>query len=388
MEKYSKYSIEDFTTDSDFINWVIYPDEVSENFWIFIINEYPSQKGKIEEAISLINSIKAKDPSVPQESIERMWNNIRLKSTNQKRLKLYSYMRWAAVLVILLGSSVLISQFIKTTDSYIVETDFTKVNKAQIILSDGSIKLIDKEESEIEIKLSGDIIVNNDTLKSRKQSIKKEKLNHIVIPYGKQSRLQLPDGTIVNINAGSQISFPSVFSGSKREVYLVGEAFFKVKSNKQKPFIVHTPEISVTATGTEFNVSAYTDDNFTQTVLVEGAVSICKNAFFSKKREIKPGESAFFDKNSGIVTTHPVDIEQYVSWIHSFIICKNDQVIDVIKKIERYYNRKISIEQSITDITFSGKLDLKEDVVSVLESITYASSLDLEITNDKILIKN
>ena len=96
------------------------------------------------------------------------------------------------------------------------------------------------------------------------------------MPYGQQSSLQLPDGTHVYVNAGSQLSFPAVFSGEKREVYLTGEAFFDVHKDKEHPFIVNTPDIEIMVTGTEFNVSSYSDDNFTQTVLVEGAVSVRK----------------------------------------------------------------------------------------------------------------
>ncbi len=387
MQKYSKYSIEDLTTDSGFINWVLHPNETSDKFWNGVIKKYPSQKKKIEEAAYLINSIKAKNPSVPQERIEIMWNNIRLKSSNQTRLKFHRYMRWAAVLVILLGSAAIVSQFIQTPDFEFAETDITQVDEAHIILADGSTKSIDKEESEIEIKSSGVVIINNDTLRTSQQAIKKEKLNHVVMPYGKQTSLQLPDGTTVFINAGSRFSFPSGFSKNRREVYLVGEAFFEVESNKQKPFIVHTPEIDITVTGTRFNVSAYSDDNFSQTVLVSGAVSVSKNKWLGRKLEITPGESALLDKESGVVTTSTVETSQYTSWIYGYIVCENNPVNEVMKKIERYYNCKIIIDTSITGISFSGKLDFKEDVVSVLESIAYASSLKIEITNNEIFIK-
>ena len=388
MKKYSKYNIEDFTTDLDFINWILHPNEISDKFWNEILSKYPSQKKKIEEAGSLINSIQAVDTTILQERIDRIWNNIWLKPSNQKKLRLHNYMHWAAILIIFLGSAVVISQLVKTPDFEFTEINISKIEEAQIILADGSIKSIDKEESEIEIKSSGEVIINNDTLRANLQNGKKEELNHIIIPYGKQSSLTLADGTIVHINAGSRISFPSVFSGAKREVYLVGEAYFEVESDKQKPFIVHTPDVNVAVTGTKFNVSAYSDDNFTQTVLVTGAVSISKNSLLSKEQEIKPGESALFDKESKVITTSHVETSQYTSWIHGYIICNNDQVTDVIKKIERYYNRIISVDQSITDITFSGKLDLKEDITNVLESIAYASSLEIKITNDQILIKN
>ena len=225
-EEYSKYRVEDFATNSDFINWVLSPNETTNAFWKGVIRKFPSQKKKIEEAITLINSVQAVDNPVAQERIDKILYNIRLRLDNNKSLKLYRYMRWAAVLIILLGSSILISQFNQTSDFDFALGDNSQIDKAQIILADGSIRSIEKEESEIEIRSSGEVIVNNDTLKTSKLSISKEEHIHVVMPYGKQSSIQLPDGTTVFINAGSRISFPPRFLGSKRDVNGYCSSFF------------------------------------------------------------------------------------------------------------------------------------------------------------------
>lgn len=388
MKKYTKYSVEQFASDSQFINWVISPNEESEKFWNGVIKQNPNQKGKIEEAASLIKSIKAVETLVPQERLDKIWDNISEKQNRVKKLATYSYLRWAAVLVILIGFAAVLSQLTQNPGFEFAEMDSSPINEAQIIMADGSTKSIEQQESEIEINSSGEVIVNNDTLKITQQGTNKEKLNQVIMPYGKQSSLLLPDGTKVFINAGSRISFPSAFSGSKREIYLVGEAYFEVESNKQKPFIVHTPDIDVTVTGTKFNVSAYSDDSFAQTVLVSGVVSVSKKTLLSKTIEIKPGESALFNKEQAEITTRKVNTDNYTSWINGYIICNNDPVTSVVKKIERYYNHKIDIGANLDGITFSGKLDLKDDIQKVLESLAYASSLNIEILNQKIIIKN
>ena len=386
MKKYSKYTVEDFTTDSEFLDWINYPSLELDEYWTDVIEHHPSQKIKIEEAASLINSLKDIPEFVSQEKIDKLWEKIQ-DETNQKRiLNLTPFMKWAAVFILLIGVSTVLFQLLQSPDYEFSDLDHTPISEAKIILSDGSSTLIDKEESAIEIKQSGEVIINNDTLTTSFHQLKKNKLNHVVMPYGKQSSLILPDGTKVFINAGSRISFPSSFSESKREVYLVGEAFFKVEENKQKPFIVHTADMNVLVTGTEFNVSAYNDDSFTQAVLVEGEVIVSKNSLLSSKQKIKPGESALFNKESGDVLTEMVDTDQYTSWIHSYIICKNNAVADVIKKVERYYNRKITIEEEVPELSFSGKLDLNENIESVLEAITFASSLNLEFKDDEIRI--
>ena len=113
-----------------------------------------------------------------------------------------------------------------------------------------------------------------------------------------------------------------------------------------------------------------------------------KNELFGKRVDILPGESAFFDKESKSINTSKVDTEQYTSWIHGYIICKNDPVNEVIKKIGRYYNRDIKVMDNLSGITFSGKLDLKENVQNVLGSIAYTSSITIETESDIIRIKN
>ena len=385
MSKYQKYSVEQFSTDSYFIKWVVSPNEVSDKFWNEFINQFPYQKDKINEAIYLVAALKAIEPSVSQERLNLVWN--RISSSQHKKRQLYPLLRWAAIIIIILSISVILPRFLKSPDFDFVETDITQIEEAKVILSDGSVKSIIKDESEIEVISNDEIIVNNDTIQNTSNSKTKENLIKVVMPYGKQSSLQLPDGTNVFINAGSQLSFPSNFDGKYREVYLVGEAFFEVNENEELPFIVHTPDINITVTGTQFNVSAYPDDGFIRTVLVSGAVSITKQALFGKTLDIKPGEAAFLIKEEGTININEVDTELYTSWIHGYVISRNDPIWQVVRKLERYYNCEIEFEQDIGQITFSGKLDLKEDVVKVVELFAYASSLKVEINNDKIKIK-
>ena len=262
------------------------------------------------------------------------------------------------------------------------------VNDAQVIFSDGSIKSIDNKDSEIEVRSNGEIVIESDTVIHETPAKEKSKLTHIVMPYGKQTQLQLPDGSTVYVNSGSKLSFPTQFTGNTREIYLLGEAYLRVQQDVHKPFIVHTPEMDVHVTGTEFNVSAYPDDDFVQTVLLEGKVSVRKNGMFSSAIEIVPGEGAFMNKKSGEVTTERVETNQYASWIYGYIICNNERIEEITKKIERYYNCKINIPANISAITFSGKLDLKEDVQKVLETVAFASSLKMEQTENGYELKN
>ena len=385
MEKYAKYSVEDFTTDKSFIHWVISPDSAADRYWDGIIREFPHQKETIEEAVILVKTFQVTEPSIPEERISRLKDRIDKKHQKSKGRKLNTLFRYAAILIALVSISIFIPRFYNTPNDVFNQTEIADGSEAQIIMSDGSKKTITKKNSEILVESSGQIIINSDTIKNT-PSLQKEKLNQVIMPYGKQTSIHLPDGTKVYINAGSKISFPSVFSGAKREVFLVGEAYFEVVKNRAKPFIVHTADMNVTVTGTKFNVSAYAEDSFTETVLVSGAVNVSKQALLSKKIEIMPGECARYSKETSNIATEKVNTSFYTSWKNGYIICENDPLQDVVKKIERFYNKKISIEKSVENISFSGKLDLSGDIIEVLGSIVFASSLQLNNKVDQFVI--
>lgn len=132
--------------------------------------------------------------------------------------------------------------------------------------------------------------------------------NMVIAPLGSKSELILPDGTKVWLNAGSKLSYSQTFNSTGRDVYLEGEAFFKVKTNPQKPFVVRTSEISVKAYGTEFNVKAYPEENTITTTLVEGNVKI--QSIENKNRKflisLKPNQKLTYIKMP-VVSNTPSD---------------------------------------------------------------------------------
>ncbi len=114
--------------------------------------------------------------------------------------------------------------------------------------------------------------------------------NEITAPLGSKSNIHLPDGTEVTLNAGSKLTYGMDYGNKTREVTFIGEGYFKVAKQKNKPFIVHTFKTSIQALGTEFNVKAYPDENIIETILVKGSVLV---------NEIDPSKNSGV-KNEGI----------------------------------------------------------------------------------------
>ena len=261
--------------------------------------------------------------------------------------------------------------------------------KGKIILSDGSMKEFDSEKTIIRQMASGNLTVNNDTVRliGPVDKISGKKMNRIIIPYGKRSEVTLSDGTHIWLNSGSQLSYPSVFGSDSRQVFLSGEAFFEVSKDKTKPFYVSVKNFKIKVLGTKFNVTAYEEDSVIRTVLQEGKVTASKDQLFAKETVLSPGEEIVFDKENGNTEKAKVDVLLYTSWVSGYLIFHNESTLEVLKKLERYYNRQIKAGVNLENKTFSGKLDLKEDIHNVLENVAYASSLEVTEQDNMFLIK-
>jgi ferric-dicitrate binding protein FerR (iron transport regulator) len=103
--------------------------------------------------------------------------------------------------------------------------------------------------------------------------------------------------------------------------------------------------------------------------------------------ELYPGERIVYNKQEDNMEKDRVDVELYASWVNGYLIFDNEPVENIFKKLERYYNKKILIEKHYGQSTFSGKLDLANDIEKVLENIAFSASFSVVIENDTYIIK-
>lgn len=172
----------------------------------------------------------------------------------------------------------------------------------------------------------------------------------VFVHYGKQSTVTLSDGTFVMLDAGSILRFPKKFSANKREVYLTGEAYFKVRHNALRPFVIHANQGIITVLGTEFNVRAWqNDDGQVQVVVLNGKV-----ALKSKEAKDQNGVIITKDEMSYLAPNQPkpsapvhVDVEPYVAWMKRELILRNTPLSDVLDRLSRWYNLEIQLPNPI-----------------------------------------
>lgn len=189
------------------------------------------------------------------------------------------------------------------------------------------------------------------------------KINQVIVPYGVPQRKLLPDSTVVWLNAGSRIRYAENFIQKRRDVYLEGEAYFKVKHDADHPFIVHAGNIAVRALGTEFNVQAYPDDSRIEATLIKGKVQITMSEKPGQKIILVPNEKLTVtnktfklsgerlkDMSFKVEQVMPLPSINYfpeVAWMQDELAFQNEAFGELAKRMERRYNVHLIFKDTV-----------------------------------------
>lgn len=168
----------------------------------------------------------------------------------------------------------------------------------------------------------------------------------IITAYGNMSNTTLPDGTTVWLNANSSLTYNPVMDGATRNVMLKGEAYFEVKADARHPFNVITPYLTVTATGTEFNVNAY--DSIASVTLVNGHVNVGVN---ERSMPLSPGAHLAIT-DGRVVINNGVDTEKYCCWKNGWLIFEDEFLVDICNRLQQIYDVKFDIAPELKNRTF------------------------------------
>lgn len=173
-----------------------------------------------------------------------------------------------------------------------------------------------------------------------------EKYAEVTAATGSVIRYELPDHSVVWLNSGSTLRYPTVFRSDNRNVELNGEAYFEVEADNERPFYVNTRQgLTVYVYGTRFNVTAYEDDSNIETVLEKGKVNVISP---DRKTimQLAPGEQLLYNKQSQKLIKNKVDIYEKVAWKDGKLIFRNASLDDIFKRLSRHFN---------VDIQFNNK---------------------------------
>lgn len=202
--------------------------------------------------------------------------------------------------------------------------------------------------------------------------------NTIEVPLGTRSSFTLPDGTFIWLNAGSSLKYPLPFNKRNREVTLNGEAWFDVKKDSQRPFVVSTSDINIKVLGTSFNCSAYTNAEKIETALVEGEIEIWgkngKNKFL-----VKPGELAVFSKEEKTIEKSQTNLDKHIAWKSGKIMFRDDPMDKVIEKLGRWYRVEFQVEDpEILKYTYSATFS-GESLDQILKMLALSAPINFQL---------
>lgn len=368
--------------EMELFEWALTPsnqegvNSLLQNYWQGVTAEDDMTE---EKAISMLQSILSNEQDTaapvplhsPQQPVHRT-----------HFLKL-AWVRYAAAIIILLGAGTFFYLQSDKKDKPVTVVQSEKDvlpagNKAALKLADGSIITLDSTgEGKLAQQPGAHIIKsgNGEIMYSFDKGTLSGKVNYnsMSTPRGGQYKLVLPDGTRVWLNAETSISFPTAFVDDTREVQVTGEAYFEVAIDRNKPFVVKTPEESITVLGTSFNVYAYASEPV-KTSLLEGSVKVGKDI-------LKPGQAS--SEGKVFVT----NLDQDIAWKNGRFDFNDLSAKQAILQLARWYNVEFKIESDISDVKFGGGLKRNLTLTQILRGLEGIGGLHFTLEGNTVTIR-
>ncbi len=346
--QYEEYNVEDFLFDEFFVRWVKNPGPETDHFWEAWIEENPGKIETINQAREIINSINYNNKYRPSEKdYNEVLEHILKKHTSWTQLNSY---RRSDRITLMVRYAAVILVFISFLAVMIFQEYKDRAND-----TNGEVSLIKKQN-----------------------------------PIGQKTTFKLSDGTVVKLNAGSKLTYSKEFTGEERRVKLEGEAFFDVKRDESKPFVVETKYLTTIVLGTSFNIRSYPEDGESSVAVASGKVKVMKSQDINT-----PGSQYYLLNKNQMVTynlsensiTKKEEINLDVfAWKDNIILFDGADFNSVINTLKRWYGVEFVIK---TKKVFAGRFNAKyedQPLDLVLEGLKGEYDFDYEIDGKKVYI--
>jgi len=334
--KMADYNIEDFASDNRFIRWVLFPNDQDNAYWENWTKKHQSKEPLINSAKQVVRSFQVEEKEIPDSEIEMGFEKLlsfskqnTLILTKQSKFKSRTLLRIAAIFIGLMAL--------------------------------------------------GSVI----TLISNVWNQNKEFSN-----YGEIKRIELPDKSIVYLNANSSITYlPDWENKEKREVWIEGEAFFDVRKTPfNSRFVVYTNDLKIEVTGTKFNVR--NRNNNTSVVLNQGVVQIkYTKESYTNAVYMKPGDFFQFSKESQTEVFKKVEPGIYSSWTDKILIFNDITLQEIAQRIEETYGLKTIIaDKTLATRKMNGKVPA-DNLEVLLKTVGKTFGIQVRLKDQVIYFK-
>ena len=400
-QSYANYTAIELATDPDFISWVKYPDQASNQFWEKFLADNPAQLPILNRAKAIVNEMKLVEHNMGEQRGVEVWNKIEQKiqifSSGKKSSSVVSMRKWwmaaAVLLLVATGGYLFWKQEVsptmtKTTTAPSLQNDVAPgTNKAILILADGRKITLDSNSNGAISKQGNVTIIQVDGQLSYEasggtQNKNEVTYNTITTPKGGQYQMVLADGSKVWLNSASSLRFPTVFIGNERMVQLDGEGYFEIAHNESMPFIVEKGETRVQVLGTHFNINAYDDENDIKVTLLEGSVSVSQGNI---KKVLAPGQQAQI--KAGIQIVNDVNIDKVMAWKNGWFEFDDADLSAIMRQVSRWYDVDIEFEGRSTDQEFGGRISKNLPMSAILRMLESSGVKGFRLEGKKLFVQ-
>ncbi|WP_143305689.1 FecR family protein [Chitinophaga vietnamensis] len=229
----------------------------------------------------------------------------------------------------------------------------------------------------------------------------------VATEMGMKTKLRLPDGSTIWLNAGSRLRYPDKFSKSSREVYLSGEGYFDIAQMADKPFIIHTDKMDIKVLGTAFNVRSYDDEDYAETAVVKGAVEVTmKDEAHPGNILLKPNQKVVWRKQEAtpaatarqqktiVVERQPLSmiggdstLTEEVAWMSNRLVFHNETMAALAHRLERWYGMKVLIQDNeLAQRRVSGRAD-NLPIEKLLDILQKIAPFEYRIEDNTVIIQ-
>ena len=203
-------------------------------------------------------------------------------------------------------------------------------------------------------------------------------------PVGsKPALITLSDGTKVELNGSSKITYPSHFNGQYREVYLEGEAYFDVAHNAEKPFIVTFCNHKVEVLGTSFNIEAYPELDYIKTTLFTGSIDLStQEASLHYSHRLTPNQTCIYNKESKEHQLLYTNVSLIEAWRNGLYKFKDASLKDICAKLALHYGARIDLAPQLSKELYTGSISLDNSLLTALELLNYKKEFCIRATDE------
>jgi ferric-dicitrate binding protein FerR (iron transport regulator) len=317
-----------------------------------------------------------------------------------KKSKLRVLLPWIIIACILLSAAVAIPFVLsvkKERDAVEAATVTTKdiepgTDRAQLTLADGSVIILNNllknetgpgKQQQVFKQDTGMISYQTTNPLSQSSTVQ---YNTLITPAAGKFKIQLPDGSLVWLNAASSLRYPLVFTAGIRKVELKGEAYFEVVKDAAHPFIIETGNTTIEVLGTHFNINAYADEPLMKITLSEGTVKINHSV------TIQPGQQAQLNNRQAELTTNPdihivnnVNLATELAWKDGLFIFESAPLEDLMRDVARWYDADIEY-QFVSPDHFNAEIPRNTPVSRLLHLLEGTRRVHFKIENRRIIV--